>query len=331
MYCKKSLNALLAVFFVNISFAEKPNIHIDFLSEAVVSDSIIQLHDIATLENCLEWCDSLANLKVGKPAVFGLTRYVSAYQIYLQHFKTLAKEMDFTANWEARVEVKTFATPIDTNVLDSMIWEIIPDLANAEKGKATWRFDKQPRPIVLPSIVDSIYIVPQNSEVHASSVIPLLLCVKSPNSERKFLFSIVLEQLDSVWVANKKIIRDAPIKKEDFRREYRDVLRLPSSVVRNFSEVEGSQAKQTLLADRVLTVKHAVVPPIVIAGEMVQIKAIQNGIEMVWNAQARQSGRLGEVIQVRELTGNRLVRARVQGKNKLEWVGALTRRNHGVL
>jgi|GEM_PF-6571747 len=284
-------------------------------------------------------------VNLGPAAPFGLRRYLLAHHIHLALKRTYKGKIQFESNWDHRVLVSSQAESWPLASLDSLVWSFLEEQNGGpvraplldslnppyRAGELSWRYESKPPSILVPQTLDSMRLKMLNpGEVWRGSL-PLVLHVYGQGAERKFPFTLVLEKYDSVWVAKKTLVRGSVLDVGSFRRELRDVLILPTSCVRDMAQVEGHLLKQTLQTDRVLTVRHADVPPLVIAGSQVRVQAVQGGITLNWQGFAKQSGRTGDLIQVRELNGNRLIRARVRTATELDWVGTVGRRKYGEL
>jgi len=73
------------------------------------------------------------------------------------------------------------------------------------------------------------------------------------------------------------------------------------------------QVARTVNAGTVLEQAHIAAPPIVKDGEMVKIFARKGALQLSTSGLAKTDGRLGEIIQVKNIGSNKLIHCRVDG------------------
>ena len=116
-----------------------------------------------------------------------------------------------------------------------------------------------------------------------------------------------------------RIARDTPLRLEQLVWEWRDLATVASGLAVGRDEVVGYTATRDLAAGQPLRKADLKPPPLIVAGEPIELRIGRGCVAAAVRAVARQPGQLGQVISVRnELTG-RLVTARVAGPGLVEW------------
>ncbi len=120
-----------------------------------------------------------------------------------------------------------------------------------------------------------------------------------------------LEVMLPVLVLKRPLPRHALISRADVSLERRPLTRLPKDVVLHVKDVLGLRTRMSLRAGSVLRSSVLEIPPVVKRGSLVRIVAQGENFVVTAVGEARQDGRPGEIIRVRNLASKREVFARV--------------------
>ena len=121
----------------------------------------------------------------------------------------------------------------------------------------------------------------------------------------------VVEVMLPVVVLKRPLERHAIVQAEDISLERRPLTRLPKDVILKPEDAVGLRTRMSLRAGRVLRTSSLEVPPVVKRGSLVRIVAEGENFVVSAVGEARQDGRPGEIIRVRNLSSKREVFGRV--------------------
>ncbi len=119
--------------------------------------------------------------------------------------------------------------------------------------------------------------------------------------------------------AVRRIRRGETLHEGDFSWEWTDLAAGAKGRFLGHGSIEGQTAARTLEAGVVLLAQDLKNPPVILAGDPVELRLGRGSVQVTVRAFARREGSLGQTIPVRnELTGQ-LVNARVTGPGTVEW------------
>ncbi|WP_297056994.1 flagellar basal body P-ring formation chaperone FlgA [Thermosulfurimonas sp.] len=121
-----------------------------------------------------------------------------------------------------------------------------------------------------------------------------------------------------VVVLTRPVPRGACLTREDLTVVRRPLTRLPQDVIGDIREALGKCARYGLSPGRPLRASQIEIPPIVRRNQIVNIVARGRFITVVTKGQAREDGRPGEIIRVRNLSSKREIYARVVDAHTVE-------------
>ncbi|OAQ20477.1 flagellar basal body P-ring formation chaperone FlgA [Thermosulfurimonas dismutans] len=127
-----------------------------------------------------------------------------------------------------------------------------------------------------------------------------------------------VEVLLPVVVLSRPVARGAILTKEVLALEPRPLTRLPHDVLTDPSQALGKRVKYSLSAGKVLRLSQIEKPPIIRRNQIVKILARTSYLTVVAKGQARQDGRMGEIIRVRNLSSKKEIYARVVSSDTVE-------------
>lgn len=114
-----------------------------------------------------------------------------------------------------------------------------------------------------------------------------------------------------VVVAKRPLARHTILGAEDITLELRPASRLPKDVLTRKEEALGKRLRMSLRAGQLVRRYALEVPPVIKRGDLVRIVAEGPGFTVTAVGEARQDGRPGEIIRVRNLESKREVFAKV--------------------
>ena len=121
-----------------------------------------------------------------------------------------------------------------------------------------------------------------------------------------------------VVVLARPVARGTLISEDILVLEPRPLTRLPHDVLTDPSRALGKRVKYSLSAGKVLRLSQIEEPPVIRRNQIVKIVARTPYLTVIAKGQARQDGRPGEIIRVRNLSSKKEVFARVVSPNTVE-------------
>ncbi len=117
-------------------------------------------------------------------------------------------------------------------------------------------------------------------------------------------------------VAVQSVPAGMTIESRQVRLEAYDDLPLENGVARNVDEVVGRVSRRAIRAGLPVFRTDLTEPLQVQRGDLVQVTVISGGAEIGLQAQAESAGRLGDMIQLRNLQSQKTFQARIEGKGR---------------
>jgi len=116
----------------------------------------------------------------------------------------------------------------------------------------------------------------------------------------------------------KRLNRNEIIGEGDVTAKRQDISMLDAGLIQDPKEAVGKKLKTSLPAGAILYAQALEAPTLVHRGERVTIMAKSQAIKITAPGEARNSGALGEMIRVKNLTSRREIHARVTGAGLVE-------------
>jgi len=139
------------------------------------------------------------------------------------------------------------------------------------------------------------------------------------NRSRVVSTTVMVHHFARVARPARRIRRGETLHDGDFTWEWADLSGGAKGRFLGHRSVEGQTAARTLEPGDVLLEQDLKNPPVILAGDPVELRLGRGGVQVTVRAYARREGSLGQTIPVRnELTGQ-LVNARVTGPGTVEW------------
>ena len=127
-----------------------------------------------------------------------------------------------------------------------------------------------------------------------------------------------LRLFGTVVNTTKRLNRNDIISDEDVIAKRQDISMLDSGLIQEPKQAVGQKLKLSLPAGAVLYNQNLDAPPLVNRGERVTIMAKSQAIQITAPGEARNSGALGEMVRVKNLTSRHEIQARVLSAGVVE-------------
>lgn len=127
-----------------------------------------------------------------------------------------------------------------------------------------------------------------------------------------------LRLFGTVVETTKRLNRNDIIASDDVIAKRQDISMQAAGLIQNPKQAIGQKLKLSLPAGAVLHAQNLDAPSLVNRGERVTIMAKSQAIQITAPGEARNSGALGEMVRVKNLTSRREIQARVTGAGVVE-------------
>ncbi len=127
-----------------------------------------------------------------------------------------------------------------------------------------------------------------------------------------------LRLFGTVVSTTKRLNRNEIISSDDITARRQDISMLDAGLINDPEQAVGQKLKLSLPAGAILYAQALDAPPLVYRGERVTIMAKSQAIQITAPGEARNSGALGEMVRVKNLTSRREIQARVLGAGVVE-------------
>lgn len=135
--------------------------------------------------------------------------------------------------------------------------------------------------------------------------------LKEGSSVRTFPVRVSVRTFGPVVVLKHRVDRHHTISEKDLKVVRRETTFLPRDIVRSPKEAIGLRTKGIIVAGTVLRKGLLEEPPVVRRGDRVTMRVVLPGILVEAEGEAREDGRIGEIISVRNVRSGKVVMGRV--------------------
>jgi len=179
-------------------------------------------------------------------------------------------------------------------------------------------FSVRPLAMTLPEGVFDYQITQRPSDSRPGKKNVSATILQEGKEQGQVKMSGDLRLFGPVVSTKKPLPRNAIISNEDLAMKRRDISMLGGGLVKDPTQAVGQRLKTSLPAGAILYAQALDAPPLVNRGERVTIMAKSQAIQITAPGEARNSGALGEVVRVKNLTSRREIQARVMGPGIVE-------------
>jgi flagella basal body P-ring formation protein FlgA len=292
-------------------------------SEASLRSGAILLGEIAELRGSDQGrLAALSRISLGTVPAAGLIRRISSEQVR-QAILNAGLRMETTVAGAPSAEIRLQCRNVDPS-------ELLPVLKAHLLKSSSWRDDE----ITIASIskFNRAEIPAGPVEFQISAKAPL------PHSRSLLLPVDVLvdgQTVETVWVsceisikaevlqAARRIAYGKALSEGDVQVAVMEIQDPNGSYARTLEDVKGQVLRRTLMPGEPITREALTSPYLVRSGDTVRLRFEQTGISLATLVRAEQSGKLGQVIRVRNLDFMRSVKAQVVGPGEVKAQGDL--------
>ncbi|MBN1130584.1 MAG: flagellar basal body P-ring formation protein FlgA [Chitinispirillaceae bacterium] len=155
------------------------------------------------------------------------------------------------------------------------------------------------------------------TEEYPYGSVQLQFIARQYNKKKILPLSCHFKITTSVVIARNDIPRNKIITINDCEMHKRDISAFAQKPCFSLSEVVGKKASRTIPGGSILTGKMVMVQPDIIKGDNLSLQISRGNVIISVSAVARENGRIGEKIWVKNTATNKLVRVVVTDKNSV--------------
>ncbi len=272
------------------------------LSEKVeINQPWIMLGDIAEIKG-LEGVEleKLKSIKLGKAPAPGYEREISRQLISLYLQDTGYKTSEFKLEMPPQTIVATVWQEISPEELISFAQEYINKQLEFEyeNFKIISRFT--PAVLRIPDTDYSLKATMNNLEKLPGDISTEIQVYIGDKVIKRVYLSFTVKVIEEVFIAKRNILKGEKIKREDFKKEVRELGDLRGEFIRDFNDplIKDGLINIPIGSGDVLTDFYLEKPLLISWGDEVQAEVIIGNIRVTTMVKARQSGKKGDYIMV---------------------------------
>jgi flagella basal body P-ring formation protein FlgA len=286
-------------------------------SESTVRGPEIRLGEIASVEgDDASLVQRLREAEVGRATLPGLSRPLDMSYLKARLRQLPVDPSAVILESPGTVSVTTASQRVEGNDLAAFVREQLA----AERGGAAESLAVQVTgpvaPLVLPEGRLELKLRSRpGAELRGTTAHPVEAWVDG-TLVRSVSVPVRISLLGEVVVAARPLVRGTILGPEDVRVERRELTNGPEPL-RTTREAMDHRATRNIAYGEVIHAGLLELPPLVRRGETVLVSAEGRGVRAVLQAEAREDGRLGQVIRVRNLSSGREVYGRVEADRSI--------------
>ena len=316
IYCALLVVCAIA-FFIRIAPGAE-GIVINLKEEASIRSAEILLKDIADLNGLdRDVIERLSKISLGASPELGSVKTLSRHQINESIQAAIGPLCDIQFSEVAAVQIRMKGRPVDTNEIANLLKSYIVKTTPWKDSEIEIRSIGNLNGVELPPDGAELRFSQTPAVLGRRSITALFEIVQAGKTLRCFWIAAETTVHADAWTAVKKIQPGQMVEAGDFVKRSTSIKDLRTTYVRTLDEVVGKIARRSFSPGD-LIVREAFADPFLIKrGETVQIRLQRNGVMLTSQARAEQDGRLGQMIQVRNLDYSTVLKAQVTGRSQV--------------
>jgi len=265
---------------------------------ATVEKDYIELGEIAYFEGDEEFIQKLKKIRIAPSPGPGNSRTINQEYIWVRLRQNKISQKEVLFKEEKEVKVTSQSKLIKGEEIVKVVKEKI-FLFLKEKGEEFQiEIDRIPPSLLLPfGEVKLKAEVPSLSYLYSPVVIPVKIYVNE-NIYRTIPISLKIKVFKEVLVASKRIPSNHIFKKEDLRREKREITSPLIEPIINLSEIVGKRAVKNIPSSTILKKNMISSPFLIKKGDIITILKEEGNIEVSTKGKALENGEKDSLIKV---------------------------------
>lgn len=284
--------------------------HIMLSPKAVVAHDTFVLSQVAQIETLdPQLADKLGAVEVGQSPSAGQIRNIDPDQIRLRLRQSGIDPSPMRIDGAAAIEVSRSVQVISGSQVEQIVRDYLNGRINDPAAKV--RLTQPCADVVLPQgKVTTKVETPRQTNLMGTVQLCVSFDVDGQHAKKNWVTADVAILSEAV-VARRALARLEIITEQDVELRSVNLVDLPPGVISDSAEVIGQRAKKTILADTPLRGDMVELVPLVKRGDVVQMVTQKAGLRVTALGEVRQSGAMGERIQVMNVDSRKILFAKV--------------------
>ncbi len=238
--------------------------------------------------------------KIGMPRLLSTTYFLLAFSVAFIGLFLMVQSA------ECAMEVLT------SDQTKQRIENVVYELSGKSRDDLIIEFRYVPQSIKVPDGSRVEITLPRMLERRGSAV--AYITVKSDDGRytRRIPVSLKLRTFDYVFVAKKRLGRGHILVPDDIRRERVETTNLSGGLVKESSEIYGKKTKRIVNTGASIRTDMIDLPNLIERGDIVNIVAHLEGVKATGVGKAKQSGRKGDMIMIKNVDSGRQITGRIK-------------------
>jgi flagella basal body P-ring formation protein FlgA len=284
---------------------------VQFKADAVVTGPRIVLADIAILQPADSTTEALGQLPVTAAPAPGRSKELSITAV-INNLRSSLEATDIDWQGNATIVVRRAGIPLTQQQMQEIIaaylQENVTVLPKADIRLASIR---SPEEMILPAGTLSWKVTPSRPGIVGSTSFTIALFVDGKPAGTCTVRGR-LELVAEVLTTTATLRKGDVVTEDNVALQRQNISNIDNPLfVRE--DILGKQVARTVSPGTVLRAEHLVLPPIIREGEMVKISAQKGPLQLYTHGLAKNDGRVGEIISVKNISSNKMIHCRVDG------------------
>ncbi len=294
------------------TFAD-PTLTVVLRQNVLAEGGMLQLKDIAEVFGIdTTQAARLGEIPLGRAPASGLFHTMTKDRVMTACITQGYDPREIVITGAPEVRVSNPCDQLTPGVLNTLIEQYLKERLMPGGVEYQWRLTREFRGKALPP-GSTVGIIHQ-PEVRLRGPVMLKIGVyHQATLDGKFSVRVDITTQETLWVARETIPRGTLITRDHLKPQQ---LETSSMVVNPCTQVEliiGYRAKRTITGGRVIVIGMIDVPYAVYRGDLVKITAYCDGVTATVDGQAKQNGRPGDWIMVKNMLTKEKLNAQVVG------------------
>jgi len=302
---------LIACWLLLSPLSAAAQVTVSFKANAVVTGPRIVLADIAIIQPPGSATEALGQLPVATAPAPGKAKELSIIPV-INGLRNRPETADVDWQGSQTIVVERAGVPLSQKQMQEMIAAYLQENASI-LPKAELRFSsiQTPEDMMLPSGDLSWKITPSRPGIVGSTSFTIALSVDGKpagNCTIRGRLELVAEVLTAATTLRKGDL----VTGENVGLQRHNISGIDNPLFVK-EEILGKQVARTVAPGTILRADHIVLPPVIKEGEMVKISAQKGSLHLSTSGLAKNDGRVGETISVKNISSNKMIHCRVDG------------------
>ncbi|MFW6409456.1 MAG: flagellar basal body P-ring formation chaperone FlgA [Halanaerobiales bacterium] len=303
----------LLLFTTEAVLSQSENTTIQIEDEVTVDREVIRMGDIALIEgSSAEKREELTKIELEKAAPPGYTRKINRELIKLLLEDKGYDPDEFDLQIPRVVRVRTSAKSISEDRLMEFARDKIAEMIESDNGEVIIEKRQIPGDITIP---DSEYSLQTdyNREVEPGRIsLPVNIMIEGERYKRVYL-GLTVKIRQEVLIARRNFSRGDKFDADSFKKAEKEISEINGRLIsdRNDNLLQDGEFNRPLAEGEILTSDYLHKPTIIKWGDEIYAEVEVGSVVVKAVVEARQSGKMGEVIKVKNVNSGQEFEARI--------------------